>query len=258
MSTAPLGYALPEAIDAVHWALQEMGVQYDITHDTPTAARLGPTGVHGVWVLPVAELMDIAARSTERTLSSDECLLYFGNAGCPAELSVAGVEYFGGVGAYSSEVAFDQAEVVVAIPGDSQEWLQNLEGIAEKNGIRISGKVSSTAAVDVAATGLPGDILMVSDARQLPDLAAIHPLIDLRSFVDEATLLDDYGPHLVSLSRIGDDGVWPSKSGPDLWSVRLAEFEGIGVDERAGVHRPRLPGAVGLGLVHAVGGADGR
>ena len=72
-STATLGYAVPEAIDAVHWALQEMGVQYDVTNDTPTAARFGPTGVHGVWVLPVDELMDLAARSTERTLSSDEC-----------------------------------------------------------------------------------------------------------------------------------------------------------------------------------------
>ena len=138
-STASLGYAVPEAIDAVQWALQEMGVQYDITNDTPTAARFGPAGVHGVWVLPVAELMDLAA-STERTLSTDECLLYFGNAGCPAELSVAGLQYLGGVGAYSSEVPFDQAEVVVAIPGDSSEWLQNLQAIAEKNGVRISGR----------------------------------------------------------------------------------------------------------------------
>ena len=63
-------------------------------------------------------------------------------------------------------------------------------------------------------SGLPGDILVVNDVGQLPDLAAIHPLVDLRSFLDEATLLDDYGPHLVSLSRIGEGGVWPSTTGP--------------------------------------------
>jgi alpha-glucoside transport system substrate-binding protein len=213
-STVALGYAVPEAIDAVHWALQEMGVRYDVTDDTPTAARFGPDGVHGVWVLPVDELMDFAAKSTNRSLSSDECRLYFGNGGCPAELSVAGVEYRGGVEAYSSAVAFDQAEVVVAISSDAEQWLQNLDGVGEQYGVRISGKTSSTATVDVATTGLPGDILLVSDASQLPDLAAIHPLIDLRSFIDEATLLEDYGPHLVSLSRIGDDGVWPSTTGP--------------------------------------------
>ena len=145
-STATLGYAVPEAIDAVHWALQEMGVQYDVTNDTPTAARFGPTGVHGVWVLPVDELMDLAARSTERTLSSDECRLYFGKDGCPEEPSVADVEYLGGEGAYSNAVAFDQAEVVVAISGDAAEWLQNLQGVGEQYGVRISGTESSDCA----------------------------------------------------------------------------------------------------------------
>ena len=37
-----LGYAVPEAVDAIHWALQDMGVQYDVAPDTPTAARFGP------------------------------------------------------------------------------------------------------------------------------------------------------------------------------------------------------------------------
>ena len=41
-STADLGYAVPEAIDATHWALQELGVQYDVTPDTPTAAGSDP------------------------------------------------------------------------------------------------------------------------------------------------------------------------------------------------------------------------
>ena len=34
-ATADRGYAVPEAIDATHWALQELGVQYDVTPDTP-------------------------------------------------------------------------------------------------------------------------------------------------------------------------------------------------------------------------------
>ena len=98
--------------------------------------------------------------------------------------------------------------------------------VTQQSGCRTSkGSASSTAFASAArraplrrsmspTTGLPGDILLVNDPRQLPDLAAIHPLVDLRSFIDEATLLDDYGPHLVSLSRIGEGGVWPSTTGP--------------------------------------------
>ena len=119
-STATLGYAVPEAMDAVHWALQEMGVQYDVAPDTPTAARFGPAGVHGVWVLPVEELMDLAEASTARTFSTDECRLYFGDEGCPADVSVAGLEYFGGLDAYTDAVALDQAEVVVVVADDSR------------------------------------------------------------------------------------------------------------------------------------------
>ena len=37
MTTAHLGYAVPEAIDATHWALQDLGVQYPVTADVPTA-----------------------------------------------------------------------------------------------------------------------------------------------------------------------------------------------------------------------------
>jgi alpha-glucoside transport system substrate-binding protein len=116
--------------------------------------------------------------------------------------------------AYSSAVALDQSEVVVVAPGESRDWLPNLQGLSEKYGVRIHGKTGSTAAVDIAATGLPGDIVAISDASEIPRLAAIHPLLDLRSFIDEARLLDDYGPHLVSLSRIGEGDVWPSTTGP--------------------------------------------
>ena len=40
--TVDLGYATEEAVDAVHFALQELGVQYDVDAETPVAARPGP------------------------------------------------------------------------------------------------------------------------------------------------------------------------------------------------------------------------
>ena len=59
-------------------------VQYDVTPDTPTAARSGPGGVRGLWVLPVEDLMSLADGATERTLTAEECRRYVDPAGCPA------------------------------------------------------------------------------------------------------------------------------------------------------------------------------
>ena len=91
--------------------------------------------------------------------------------------------------------------------------------------------MSSTAAVDVATTGLPGDILMVSDAENFRTLAAIHPLVDLRSFIDEATLLGDFGPHLVSL--VANRRRWRVAQRVRCHRRRALsrEFQGVGVDE---------------------------
>jgi DNA-binding SARP family transcriptional activator/tRNA A-37 threonylcarbamoyl transferase component Bud32/energy-coupling factor transporter ATP-binding protein EcfA2 len=43
------GYATPEAIDAVHFALQKLGIQYDVDPETPVAVRSGPLGHVGVY-----------------------------------------------------------------------------------------------------------------------------------------------------------------------------------------------------------------
>jgi serine/threonine protein kinase/DNA-binding SARP family transcriptional activator len=211
-STAKVGYAVPEAVDALHWALQEVGAQYDVAPDTPTATRFGSDGVHGVWALPVEALMDLATASATRTFSTDECQLYFGDKGCPAAVSVAGIEYFGGLDAYISAVPLEQAEVVVAVAGGVDELRHDLDAIGAQHGVHIQAQQAPTSATELASEALPGDILVINPS-DLSELAAIHPMLDLRPFVDEATLLDDYGTHLVSLSRLGDDGAWPSNAG---------------------------------------------
>jgi hypothetical protein len=213
-STAKLGYALPEAVDSVHWALQAMGVQYDVAPDTLTATRFGPAGVHGVWALPVEELIRLAQASTVRTFSIGECKRFFSDKGCPAEVSVAGLQYFGGVDAYTNAVAVDQAEVVVAISEDAGGWLQNLDAIDEQYGVRVQARQlpHSLTRSEAVTQGFPGDIFVISP-EELREFSAVHPLIDVRPFIDEATMLDDYGPYLVSLSRIGDNGEWPSDTG---------------------------------------------
>jgi len=212
-STAALGYAVPEAVDAVHWALQDIGVQFDV--DAPTAARFGPGGIHGVWVLPVDELIDIAQASTERGFSAEECRLYFADEGCPAEESVAGMQYRGGLDAYVNAVAPSQREVVVGTLGFvSGEYQQNLEAVGDQIGVRVRAQgLPDLSPSGLTAQGLPADIFVI-DPNDVLELSTVHRLVDLRAFLDEATLLQDYGARLLSLSRVGEDGSWPSDTGP--------------------------------------------
>jgi DNA-binding SARP family transcriptional activator/ABC-type glycerol-3-phosphate transport system substrate-binding protein len=218
-ATADLGYAVPEAIDATHWALQKLGVQYNVTPTTPTAARFGPGGVRGVWTLPVEELMTLAEQHTDRVLTADECGLYLGSD-CPAPKSVAGVEYLGGVDAYAAAVAPEEAEVVIAVSAgldaQTEEWQRNLDVISERYGIRFRLRqfplnLSVNEAID---QGIDADLFHFTGPGGLRELAASRPLLDLRPFIDEKTLIKDYGSYLVSLSRVGDTGTWPSDTGP--------------------------------------------
>jgi hypothetical protein len=215
-ATAALGYAVPEAIDATHWALQELGVQYDVTAGTPTAIRSGPRGAQGVWALPVDELVDHAMTSAPRGFTETECDRYFAD-GCPVPASTADVEYLGGTAAYANVRNAGRTQVVVGVPGGFfdavyQEWQSNVDYVAGRSRIdvRLQPLPSPT---DALTDGVDVDIVFLG-ANDLPELAAAQRLVDLRTFVDEAGLVEDYGQHLVSLTRVGEDGTWPSDDGP--------------------------------------------
>ncbi|MET0910900.1 MAG: ABC transporter substrate-binding protein, partial [Ilumatobacteraceae bacterium] len=227
-STAGNGYAVPEAVDAVHWALQELGVQYGVDSDAPAAARFGAAGIRGVWALPVEDLMDLAQASTTRRFSADECRQYFGDQGCAADASVAGVQYLGGLDAYANAAALGQAVVDVAVPGDPGEWQQNLDALGEQFGVRIIARQipGGLTPAEAVTAGFQGDVFVI-DPSTLPEFARAHPLLDVRPFIPEATLVDDFGSHLVSRSRLGDDGEWPSDTGAIHGVVVASESKSI-------------------------------
>ena len=85
--TVDLGFATEEAIDAVHFSLHELGVQYDVGDDTPVAVRSGPNGLVGVHALPPDELVQLAESAVERRLTDAECDSYFAGS-CPATIDV--------------------------------------------------------------------------------------------------------------------------------------------------------------------------
>ncbi len=98
--TVDLGYANGEAVDTLHFVLQELGVQYDVDQQTPVAARPGSQGPVGVYALPPNELMDLAESTAERPLTASECQEFLSSP-CPTEVVVPGdLELRGGLDEY--------------------------------------------------------------------------------------------------------------------------------------------------------------
>ena len=79
--TVDLGFATEEAVDAVHFALHELGVQYDVDPGTPVAVRSGPQRPRRR-ARPAAERVDGARRSppVDRTLTDAECEAFLSGA----------------------------------------------------------------------------------------------------------------------------------------------------------------------------------
>jgi DNA-binding SARP family transcriptional activator len=67
--------ALPEATDALHWALQADRVPYPGGELTPEV-RGGPAGGTGIYPLPLAQLVGLVRSHLTRTLTTDECRRY--------------------------------------------------------------------------------------------------------------------------------------------------------------------------------------
>ena len=141
--TADEGFATPEAVDAVHWALQRLGVRYDATINTPVAVRLGPTGPTGEYVLPPAVLVEFAEAAVERRLTEDECKTFY-DGPCPATsvpISTRARTWFGGTIDTSPQGGRALAGTTVRIANDAA-WLepdmtQRLEGFTTDTGIEI-------------------------------------------------------------------------------------------------------------------------
>lgn len=79
--TASLGEAVPTAaIEGIHWALQEAGVQYPVS-DAPVVVVDGPLGVFD---LPLPALLTLAREHAGPPLSAGQCRQHFGTNQCPS------------------------------------------------------------------------------------------------------------------------------------------------------------------------------
>ena len=81
-ATADRGWITEEALDALHWAIQETRIPYPI-EAAPSAIRIARDGPRGVYLLPGADLIELAATGAGRVLTIGECRAYLHQSACP-------------------------------------------------------------------------------------------------------------------------------------------------------------------------------
>ena len=208
-----------EAVEALHWAMQEAGVEYPVA-DGPTAVVAGPLGTRGVFDLPLSRLVDEATPAATRSLSPAECGRYFGTSDCPSlpDTFPRDLE--------SEPITPIQARVdtppltgtrvtlnYADLPEEAvQPFAKELERFTSRTGIevelvefpQIGGWIG-----EGDAQGRPPD-LIVSQPGAVAELAANGHLIDMDPFLDVERLRQDQSPYLVQLGRVLGNGSDPS------------------------------------------------
>ena len=214
-----------ETVEALHWAMQEAGVEYPIA-DGPTLLVAGPLGIRGVFDLPLRTLATTARAEVGRTLSPTECEEYFGTTTCPTlpsrfPLGLQG-EPVDEIPTLRDKPLFGTQ--VTLFSGQDAERFAALRtefaGFTAETGIEVRlvgqelGEDEAAAYVaDRIAAGDPPDIAPLPHPGALRDFARQGHLIDLGTYLDIEELKRVQSPYLISLGTVGEDGEWPAPTG---------------------------------------------
>ena len=199
--TAEHGYATGKSLDAVHFALQELGVQYDVEPGTPIAIRSAPRGPVGVYALSPSQLMELGERSVDRTLTDAECEAFLAGP-CLADVEIpVNLEIDGGLDSYGGGdgAALGGTTVRISAPELTEDagFLHELAAFTDLTGIAVQ---LTPLDADQAANPWAGEPSrrpdIVAFDGWIPDWAEPRAL-DVGRFVDPETLRSDFGDYLL-------------------------------------------------------------
>ncbi len=232
-ATADRGYVVEEAMDALHWAIQESHVAYPVG-DGPVAVLPGPGGPRGVELLAPDRLMALAASTAGRSLTAAECRTYLHRATCapPTALdlrTVPGVYTATGVVPFTQlagpSLAGSRVEVVSQLPVD---LAPEMAGFSSRTGIGVTWTPTTESQLEarIASGDLP-DLAIVERPADVADLARRGLLVDLSGIVDVAGLRTAGSDYLLGLGTVGRDGGWPASSGRLYGATVATEVESL-------------------------------
>jgi DNA-binding SARP family transcriptional activator/ABC-type glycerol-3-phosphate transport system substrate-binding protein/tRNA A-37 threonylcarbamoyl transferase component Bud32 len=240
-ATEVTGAALPEAVDALHWALQDSTIQYPADDSgIPVAVRLHSTGARGVFALPPAELVQIAQQAVGRGFTRAECDRYFASDECPDTTQPIGdLEIAGGMERYTGQTANTRplegttVELTGAWGGEMATWAEmELNELTANLGIdvRHAAHAFDENPNEVPLGRDPTEISIIPAPAAISELAAERPLIDVGAYLGDQYLLDSYGEYLTSLIAVGgrNHGVWSNIGAKSLLWYNSEAFADAG------------------------------
>ena len=220
-----------ETVEALHWGLQELGVAYPM-RDGPVLEVNGPSGIGGLFDMPVSDLANLARTSVHRSLSVGQCEQFFESPTCPSLPAAFPT------GMAAEPVSRNQVTAAQPLLGTTvtlfagldttAKFRQELAQFTERTGIDIrlvgnpaipnylESSVASGDPPDLAFFGAPAESV-VRFAREGGIKARtrkpVRRLVDLATYIDVEQLMADQSPYLVSLGTVGADGSWPAAEG---------------------------------------------
>ena len=227
-ATTDFGYATEDAIDAVHWALQDLGVQFEVgpVRETAVAVRSGPRGLAGVYALAPSELLEFATRHAP-PLNEAQCRRFSGNLCHRTEAVPEDLDYYLGAEAYAltsdpnrrtalmtaSPLAGSQIRLAAPSFQGDPGFLAEIQKFTDITGIEVTLVNSSVDDLESLFRGDLTDADIVLVPNTVPGWARGRAL-DLAQFLDEDQLLADFGEPTLRRARFDLPG-----SGPDADSA---------------------------------------
>ena len=210
--TVDRGFATEEAIDAVHFALQDLGVQYDVDPGTPVAMRRGPDGPVGVYALPPNELMATAESAVRRTLTDAECEAFVSDT-CPADIDVpenlplrSGMESYGASAPGPTALAAATVRLSANVLSENPTFNLQLAEFTERTGITVEFMpLEAQAPLNQGVVEPNRRPEVFLHGGEIPTWAAERAL-DIGQFIDRGILRSDFGPYLVSVETTAGVG----------------------------------------------------
>ncbi|MEM9519218.1 MAG: extracellular solute-binding protein [Actinomycetota bacterium] len=214
-ATTDLGFATEEAVDRVHWALQRLGVRFDLGPDPRTTIRSGPYGVTGLYLLSPAALVALADDTTARQLTTEECVAATEQPCLPGREIPAELPLQFGEARYRADVpqilaADSQLELsgttVTVVPNDSSSidgLIAEFDRFTQATGIRIDVLRSDVAVSEFSVS----EVISEPDVRIGFSPSTPPTVMDLSTFIDIDRFRADYGDYLTELlSTVGPNG----------------------------------------------------